>query len=43
MTEQPLPVDYFKSETLKKTLSDLIPEALAQNPPVIRAVRTGRF
>ena len=36
MTEQPLPVDYLKSECLKRTLSALIPEALAQNPSVIR-------
>ena len=36
MTRQPLPVDYLKSECLKKSLSSLIPEALAQNPPVIR-------
>jgi len=36
MTSQPLPVDYLKSECLKKQLSSLIPESLAQNPPVIR-------
>jgi len=38
MTRQPLPVDYLKSENLKKSLSALIPEALAKHPPMIRAV-----
>ena len=33
-----LPLSYLPSENLKLQLAGLIPGALAQNPPVVRAV-----